>query len=335
MNSTPLISVIVITYNQQSTIRRTLDSILMQQCHAPFEIVVGNDCSTDGTLAVCEEFRREHPDVVRVIDNAQNKGPANNYFDCMLQCRGELIADCAGDDFWTDPAKLEKELAIMERHPGVTLVHTAWQSYDERTGLTHPSPPQPFPAAFTSGRSMLKAILCQLRMPVIHLCTSLYRKQPVLEALESDEYMFRNPEFGCEDLQVCVAEALSGDIAYIPDVTLSYSQGHESVSASSDYRRLFLFTRRVTSLSNYMACKYNVDIGEFLSQRVFALGMHAFRLHDRQLLAEVLDCERQWHAPRTAKVSILLFVLRHDVLWLLALALRKCFTALKRLLRRG
>ena len=124
-----LISVIVATYNQEDTIRRTLDSILMQQCHIPYEIVIGEDCSTDSTRSICEEYVKEHPDTIRLFANKKNKGVINNYIDCILECRGKYIADCAGDDFWTDPLKLEKEVTILETHDDVTLVHTDWNRY--------------------------------------------------------------------------------------------------------------------------------------------------------------------------------------------------------------
>ena len=58
------------------------------------------------------------------------KGIIDNYFDTLLDCRGRYIADCAGDDFWIDPLKLEKEVNILEQHPEVTLVHTAFNYFD-------------------------------------------------------------------------------------------------------------------------------------------------------------------------------------------------------------
>ena len=128
------ISVIVATYNQEDTIGRTLDSILMQQCHVPYEIVIGEDCSTDSTRTVCQEYAKKHPDVIRLFANQKNKGLIDNYFDCLLACEGQYIAECAGDDFWTDPLKLEKEVTILEEHPEVTLVHTDWCRYNERRG---------------------------------------------------------------------------------------------------------------------------------------------------------------------------------------------------------
>ena len=149
-----LISVVVCTYNQEDTIARTLDSILMQQCHVPYEIIIGEDCSTDQTLSVCEAYASKFPDKIRLIANKPNKGIIDNYFDCILASNGQYIADCAGDDFWTDPLKLEKEVTILEQHPDVTLVHTDWHIYNETTGSSTPSAPKPFTAPVTPGKQM-------------------------------------------------------------------------------------------------------------------------------------------------------------------------------------
>lgn len=328
------ISVIVCTYNQETTIARTLDSILMQQCHVPYEIVIGEDCSTDKTPDICRQYAEQHPDTIRLIENKHNKGLINNYFDCLLSCQGNYIADCAGDDFWTDPQKLEKEVRIFETHKHVTLVHTDWEYYDESSKTTYPSPQKPFTAPITSGKDMLVAIITQTSIPVIHLCTSLYRKDIVCQALHDDEYLFRNKEFGCEDIQIIFLMALHGDIAYIADKTLNYSVGHESVSCSNDHIKQFRFTKGVSSLSHYLAEKYHIDhpdIAQYFSQRIIALAMHAFREHDASLFAETQKCEKEWHVHRNTTIRTLFFIMRHEWLWTMGLQFRKSFVALKRL----
>jgi len=330
----PTISVIVITYNQEETIGRTLDSILMQQCHVPYEIVIGEDCSTDTTLAVCQQYAEQHPDIIRIIANKENKGLVNNYFDCMLQCRGEYIADCAGDDFWSDPKKLEKEVSILESDPNITLVHTAWNNFHVNTGLTTESDRQPFTAPITKGTEMLEDIIVQTRIPVIHLCTSLYRKSIVLAELEKDEFMFRNKEFGCEDLQIAFVMAQQGNIAYLPERTLNYSVGEESLSSPAGHHQLFLFTKQVSSLSYYLSQKYNLRsprIDQYFCHRIYELGMHAFRAHDKQLFYETLQCEKEWKVRRTNKVAVVYFVMRHEWLWTLGLQVRRGFVTLKQL----
>lgn len=223
------ISVIVATYNQEDTIARTLDSILMQRCHLPIEIVVGEDCSTDSTRTVCESYAQRCPHIVRLMPKTPNKGMIRNYYDCLMACRGKYIADCAGDDFWTDPEKLEKELRIMEEHPTVTLVHTNWRFYNEDTHNTKDNTYVPFPALITKGTDILEAVITQTTAPVVHTCTSLYRADVIKRCYDEDPELFRNPENGCEDLQLVCMLAANGDVAYLPDHTLNYSVGRLSL----------------------------------------------------------------------------------------------------------
>jgi len=329
-----LISVVVCTYNQEQTIGRALDSILMQQCHVPYEIIIGEDYSTDGTLEICKQYAAQHPDIIRVLSNKKNKGLINNYFDCILASNGQYIADCAGDDYWEDPLKLEKEVTILETNSQVTLVHTPWYYVNEK-GQKTKSTGHLFTDPITNGNVMLEDIIIQTSIPIIQLCTSLYRKDIVLEEMKKDEYMFRNKEFGCEDLQICFIMALHGKIAYLPDRTLNYSVGHESISYSVDYHKQFLFTKRVTSLSYYLAQKYHIHSArtdKYFKQRIFALYMHAFRAHSTSMYLEALQCEKEWHTQRTIKTSIASLIMKNQGLWNIALQVRKLFVTVKQVL---
>lgn len=321
-----IISVIITTYNQESTIARTLDSVLAQRCQWPIEIVLGEDCSTDRTRDICRQYAEKHADIIRLFQNERNKGVIDNYFDCLLQCKGKYIADCAGDDFWTDEHKLQKQLEVMEAHPEVTIAHTEWLYYDETTKTTTTPPPAAFTSPFTKGKLMLAAIVTQTNRPVVHLCTSLYRAETILKAYHDDPFMFRNKEFGCEDLQIAAALANAGTVAYMPDITLNYSVGHSSVSAQPDHRRQFAFVRSVTSLSHYLAKKYDISneaTQEYFCSRLFALTMHAFRAEDRQLLEETDRCKKEWDAKGNLKQRLLRTLLRSQTVWKLLLAIRK------------
>ena len=321
-----IISVIITTYNQESTIARTLDSVLAQRCQWPIEIVLGEDCSTDGTRDICRQYAEKHADTIRLFANERNKGVIDNYFNCLLQCKGKYIADCAGDDFWTDEYKLQKQLEVMEAHPEVTIAHTEWLYYDETTNATTTPPPAVFTRPLTDGKLMLPAIITQTNRPVVHLCTSLYRAETILKAYHDDTFMFRNKEFGCEDLQITAALANAGVVAYIPDITLNYSVGHSSVSAQPDDRRQFAFVESVTSLSHYLAKKYNVSheaTQEYFTSRLFALTMHAFRAEDKQLLEKVDKCQTKWNAKANLKQRLLRTLLRSQAMWKILLAIRK------------
>lgn len=327
-----IISVVVITYNQERTISRTLDSILMQQCHVPFEIVIGEDCSTDSTRAICEDYARQHPDIIRLFCNDKNKGVVDNYFDCLLECRGKYIADCAGDDFWIDPKKLEKEVAVMEQHPNVTMVITNWQYFDEASQLTTPSH-QIHHAPITPGHKLLKDIITQRNMSVFHLCTSMYRSDVFRKVYYEDTFMFRNKDFCSEDMQIAISMATNGDIAYLPDVTLNYSIGFDTVSNTADDVKQFRFVRKTTELILYLATKYQINISQIFPDRIFALGMHAFRAHQPQLYKDTLICEQNWKVNRPLKNKILFTVMGNEWLWSLALIVRRAFVWLKQVFR--
>ena len=220
-----------------------------------------------------------------------------------LTCKGKFIADCAGDDYWTDPEKLEKEVYILEREPDVTLVHTAWQYLDEQTGETLSAPPTLFPAPRTDGKKMLEAIITQVEQPVIHLCTSLYRTSTILEAYREDTRLFRDKSFQCEDLQVAFTMALRGKIAYLPDITLSYTIG--GISAS------------------------NRNSNRYFQRRVFALFMHAFRAYDKQLRELAKQCEENWKVTPTLSIRLAKTITSNTLTWRIFLAIRKIFVWFK------
>ena len=327
-----MISVVVVTYNQAATIGRTLNSILMQRCHVPFEIVIGEDCSTDNTRAICQAYADQHPSTIRLICNERNKGIVDNYYDCLLACRGKYIADCAGDDFWIDPLKLEKEVTVMENHPEVSMVITNWQYYNEQTRGTNPSRQQQY-APITPGHDLLRAIITQQNMSVFHLCTALYRADIFRKAYEEDTDLFRNKTYVSEDMQIAFTMALNGDIAYLPYVTLNYSLGSGSVSNVTDSEKAFRFVSRSTELICYLANKHDLDIQDFMTQRIFELGMHAFRSYQPSLYEETLACEQKWQVRRSFKNTCLFAVMRHDWLWRAGLALRSVFVKLKQAVR--
>lgn len=327
-----MISVVVVTYNQAGTIGRTLNSILMQRCHVPFEIVIGEDCSTDNTKDICLIYAKQYPNIIRLICNERNKGIVDNYYDCLLACRGKYIADCAGDDFWIDAQKLEKEITVMEAHPEISMVITNWQYFDEQTRRTKPSQQQRY-APITRGQDLLKAIITQQNMSVFHLCTALYRTDIFRKTYEKDTDLFRNKTYVSEDMQIAFTMALNGDIAYLPDVTLNYSLGDGSVSNVKDSEKAFRFVQSSTELTYQLANQHHLDIQDFMTQRIFELGMHAFRSHLPSLAEETLACEQKWQVARSFKNKCLFAVMRHDWLWQAGLALRNVFVRLKQAVR--
>ena len=123
----PLVSICTTTYQHRRYIRQTLDSFLNQKTDFPFEILVHDDCSSDGTVEILEEYARRYPDVVCPVfekENQYSRGvPINETFN-FPRARGKYIALCEGDDFWCDDGKLQAQADYMESHPDCTFCFT-------------------------------------------------------------------------------------------------------------------------------------------------------------------------------------------------------------------
>ncbi|MGN0240806.1 MAG: glycosyltransferase family 2 protein [Candidatus Weimeria sp.] len=120
-----LVSVICTAYNQKKYIARCLDGFVMQQADFRYEVLIHDDCSTDGTLEIILDYEKKYPDIFTVVTESENvysKG-ADIYDDIMVPLvHGRYIALCEGDDYWCDEHKLQKQADFMEEHPECSLV---------------------------------------------------------------------------------------------------------------------------------------------------------------------------------------------------------------------
>ncbi len=128
--TSPLVSISCITYNHEHYITETLESFLMQQTDFPFEIVIGEDCSTDNTRHIIESYRKRYPDLIRVHYPKHNTGFQSNMMQTLKACRGDFIALCEGDDYWSDWRKLQKQINLLENDAECVMTYAAVQAFN-------------------------------------------------------------------------------------------------------------------------------------------------------------------------------------------------------------
>ena len=132
----PLVSINCITYNHEKYIADAIDSFLMQKTDFDFEIVIGEDCSTDNTRSIVQEYADKYPEKIVLITSDQNVGMQKNERRVFEASRGKYIAECEGDDYWTDPYKLQKQVDYMENNPDCTLCfHNADKVNEDKTKI--------------------------------------------------------------------------------------------------------------------------------------------------------------------------------------------------------
>lgn len=135
----PVVSVVMITYNHAAYIRQAIEGVMMQKTNFEFELLIGEDCSKDGTREICFEYQRRYPESIRVLwANVNVYRLGGNGRRCRARTRGEFIAFCEGDDYWTDPLKLQKQVDAMRKHPTVGICFCGSRIKYVKDGVTIP-----------------------------------------------------------------------------------------------------------------------------------------------------------------------------------------------------
>ncbi|WP_339610784.1 glycosyltransferase [uncultured Planktosalinus sp.] len=116
MTNLPLVSVCMITYNHEAYIKQAIEGVLMQQTNFEIEFIIADDCSSDQTENVISELIKSHSDNIsfKYTRHHKNLGMMPNFIFALQECTGKYIALCEGDDYWTDPLKLQKQVDFLE-----------------------------------------------------------------------------------------------------------------------------------------------------------------------------------------------------------------------------
>lgn len=122
MSERKLVSVCMITYNHEQFIGQAIDAVVNQKANFEFELIIGEDCSTDNTRKVCEQYAAQYPDIIKLLPSDKNLGVSANFYRTLYACCGDYIAICEGDDYWVNELKLQKQVMIFETNPHVALV---------------------------------------------------------------------------------------------------------------------------------------------------------------------------------------------------------------------
>ncbi len=328
----PVVSVILLCFRQRGTVVRALESVLRQVAPFSFEIVIADDGSDDGTCEVLEDYvasltsaRPSEGDrsagweveirpgvTVRFLPKRENRGLVLNYFGALRACRGSYISDCAGDDHWVGSSRLREAVSILDENPDVNVVFSdfiirdvsKYMGPDE--SVFHPETDRraysteryaPWGRARISGQELIEGLLNREGGLPYLLSAAVYRRDAAIEALRVSERMVCNPEFGCEDLPLMLALAARGDAMFLPEVTMVYYEGGESVSNSGRASKVGAFYLKSMMATRTLADFYAYDRGrmnEWFAKRSRYLASLAFRGGDKELAKKISEELARW-----------------------------------------
>ncbi len=205
----------MITYNHGKFIEQAIEGVLMQQTDFPVELVIGEDCSPDDTREICIRYQQKYPDRIKLHLPEKNIGSLANFEKILWECsKGyKYTAMCEGDDYWSDPLKLQKQVDYLEAHPDCGLTYTDVKIFDDarKEFLPH-TPGKKIP-----DEDMVRTLL---EAKFIHFASIMVRTAMLPAILEILSPEWQGKIIG--DTRLILEYAQQARIGFIPEATTVY-----------------------------------------------------------------------------------------------------------------
>ena len=220
----PLVSILCVTYNHKDYIAQALDSFLMQKTNFKFQVIVGDDCSTDGTTDILKEYAKKYPDIIKPIFREKNIGATKNSLEVYSNAKTPYVAICEGDDYWIDEYKLQKQVDFLETHPDYSIcfhpVKVVYDGFDfEKTDEIYPT--QKMIESGTTFELLLKGNFIQPASVVYHwMFNQTNAKQYFLDISPGDWF-------------ISLLHAKEGKIKMLPEIMAVYRRHPQGVWSDS------------------------------------------------------------------------------------------------------
>jgi glycosyltransferase involved in cell wall biosynthesis len=256
----PEVSVAMITYNHAPYIGEAVESVLMQEAPFPFELVIGDDASTDATREILHALQRKHPDLIRLLPPGPNLGANANLARTWAACRGHYIALLEGDDYWTSPQKLQRQVDFMTANSGCTICfHNAQVVQGGEKGVLR--------NYRKAGGASVSTIDDLWRHNFIPTCSAMYRS----DAVGPLPRWFGGVKFG--DWALHLLYARHGMIGYLDDVMAVYRIHDEGVfSGTSKVRQMANIVRFYDEVGPWFADDCSRSIARGRAQQTLKLA---------------------------------------------------------------
>ena len=251
--SEPLVSITVATYQHVNYIKQCLDGILSQKTDFKIEIVLGEDGSTDGTQEICKEYAEKYPDVVRLFirdrklsqyKDENGKTFRFNALWCRMSSKGKYIAWCEGDDYWTDPYKLQKQINFLESNPEYIASYGKAIRFNQNN--------QTFGWTYGSDFQSADNLLLSNTIPSL---TMVFRKDRYFDYFNDVNPLTKGWSMG--DYPIWLWFAFNGRIFFLDEVVGVYRVLEHSASHFDTVLKERLFHYSSLKVSCYFAQRYN------------------------------------------------------------------------------
>lgn len=231
----------MITYNHERFIAQAIESVLMQKTDFAVELVIGEDCSTDGTREIVRRYAANHSETIRLLLPDRNIGMHQNMRLTLSGCRGEYIALLEGDDYWAFPHKLQRQVEFLDTHPECVMGCHRVRVFDEEQ--QHGSFEEP-PAEY---RFKIHTVETLLRWNTVVTCSAMIRRAAIPKLPE--EFL----RLRLADWPLWILLGRQGDIGY-QDELLAHHRIHSGGiwSSMADHEHHEAAAQMYAVVANYL-----------------------------------------------------------------------------------
>lgn len=277
MSVQPVVSVFMLTYNHERFLAQAIESVATQVCDFPFELIIAEDCSSDRTLEIALDYQRRYPQIIRVLTGSKNVGMIANSERRMSTMRGKFMATCEGDDYWNHPRKLQMQVNLMNKNPGMACCHTDFDR-ESRFRISRAKHAREGRSAAWLSKAMTYRDLL-LDWPVA-TATTLFDKD-VYFAFKRSEFTRRDWPFG--DYNLFLFASLQGAVGYVPAATATYRKIKGSSTNQRNNARLRMIVATLECVDLFMS-RYPVSpedtrlIRARIIKRIYRAAFYAERV---------------------------------------------------------
>lgn len=234
-----LVSINCLTYNHSRYIKKCLDGFVLQQTNFRFEAIVHDDASTDGTTEIVREYAERYPEIIKPIFEEENQYSKDFFvIDSTMRkaCVGKYLAFCEGDDYWTDPHKLQKQIDILEKMPNVSIVYTGFTNVNENEEIII-RPKYDYYQKISRSGNIFSLLMRQNFIMTVSVCIRNY----VMEAP-----ILRNCPV-IMDYAYLLSSVVIGDAFFMPESTCCYrfssssAMSTASIAVHNNARKIHLY----------------------------------------------------------------------------------------------
>lgn len=215
------LTVCCVTYNHEKYISQALESFITQKTDFPFQVLVGDDTSTDGTREIIRRYAKKYPEIIKPVFHKKNIGPFNNSLSLYEMAKTQYVAICDGDDYWTDSKKLQKQVDFLDTHPEFSICfHPVVVHYEnqDKEDEFWPSVEQRFYKEELSLPDLLKSNFMQTNSIVFRW---RFRDENIKE--------FLSEEIAPGDYYLNLLHAQSGKIGFLSDRMAVYRRNNQGI----------------------------------------------------------------------------------------------------------